>query len=256
METKISGKMKKKSTSFPKILAIIPARSGSKGIPNKNIRYFCGKPLIAHTVEQALSLKSDINRVIVSTNDPAIAKIALKYGAEVPFLRPDDLAKDNSNISDAIVYTLKKLESDEKYVPDYILLLQSTSPLRKKEDILKCIEMIQKLKCKSVITVCPTHQLLFHLGKDNKLKLVNKSELKKRSNRQQIANGFGINGFAYIMSRYDFIKEKRFLCTDTHAIVCDAWRSVDLDTPEDFILAELIYKNKIKISHQISVFMK
>ena len=123
-----------------KFLAIIPARSGSKGIKNKNIRPFCGKPLIYYAIKEAKNCKF-LDRIIVSTDSPKYAKIAEKYGAEVPFLRPAELSKDNSLIVDAVVDAVRKLKERENYYPDYIVLLQTTSPLRSSNDIRNCIKL-------------------------------------------------------------------------------------------------------------------
>ena len=109
-------------------LAIIPARGGSKRIPNKNIRNFCDKPLIAYTIEQALATPF-ITRVIVDTDSKEIAKIAKTYGAEVPFIRPSHFATDKASINDALRHLLSSLKKEEGYEPDYIVLLQTTSPL-------------------------------------------------------------------------------------------------------------------------------
>ena len=124
------------------VLAIIPARSGSKRIPNKNIKDFSGKPLIVHTIEHALAT-SYIDRVIVDTNSEEIAKIGRENGAEVPFIRPAELAQDASQVIDSIIYTLYKLKENDGYDPTYVLILQTTSPLRKVEDIDKCWDLIQ-----------------------------------------------------------------------------------------------------------------
>jgi CMP-N-acetylneuraminic acid synthetase len=112
----------------PKVLAIIPARGGSKGLPRKNIIDLCGKPLIAYSIETALKSKL-INRVIVSTEDEETAEISKSFGAEVPFLRPKELAGDRSNIVAAIDFTVNKLQSNE-YKPDAIVILYPTHPFR------------------------------------------------------------------------------------------------------------------------------
>ena len=117
-----------------KILAYIPARGGSKRIPNKNIRNFLGKPLIAYTIEQALKCNF-IDRVMVDTDSPQIARIARKFGADAPWLRPKELAQDKSKVIDAILYNLKRFKEEENYQPDYLMILQTTSPLREQKDI-------------------------------------------------------------------------------------------------------------------------
>ena len=123
------------------VLAIIPARGGSKSIPGKNIYPILGKPLLAYTIESAKKSKL-INRVIVSTDDPKIAEIAQKYGAEVPFTRPSKLAEDNTPDFPVFQHTLNWLEEKENYKPDIIVHLWATSPFRKDGDIDKAIEML------------------------------------------------------------------------------------------------------------------
>ena len=122
MNLKKHTKITSRFDSKPKILAYIPARAGSKRVPGKNIKRFAGKPLIAHAIEQALACKL-VDRVIVDTDSPVIARIARKYGAEIPFLRPASLARDRSNITDSILYTLNRLEKEQKYVHYWIELL-------------------------------------------------------------------------------------------------------------------------------------
>ena len=112
-----------------RILAIIPARGGSKGLPGKNMKEICGRPLVAWSIEQAKDFKH-IHRIVVSTDDDQIAKIANEYGAEVPFMRPVELANDTASTIDVIFDALNWLKRYENYQPEYILLLQPTSPLR------------------------------------------------------------------------------------------------------------------------------
>jgi len=240
-----------------KILAIIPARGGSKGIPNKNIRNFNGKPLIAYTIKQAQSLKKYIDRIIVSTESPSIAKVAKKYGAEIPFMRPPNMSKDNSDVMGAIFFTLTKLKKDENYKPDYVLILQTTSPLRKKEDIIRCIKKMENSEADSVITLCPTHSMLFHIDSQDNLIQVNKINLKKTPNRQAMPKGYKLNGcFAYLTKTDTIIKEKTVFPKKTKAVICDTWRSIDLDEPEDWALAEIVYKAQLQIKNIIKKIKK
>lgn len=126
-----------------KVLAIIPARGGSKSIPEKNIYPIMGKPLLAYTIEAAKKSKL-INRVIVSTDNDRIAKIAKKYGAEVPFMRPAELAEDNTPDLPVFQHALKWLEENENYKPDVVVHLWATSPFRKDGDIDKAIKLLTK----------------------------------------------------------------------------------------------------------------
>jgi len=232
------------------ILAIIPARAGSKRIPNKNIRNFLGQPLISYTIKQALGCKF-IDRVIVDTDSEKIAKIALTSGAEVPWLRPKRLAADKSKVIDSILWNLHELKKKEDYQPDYLMILQTTSPLREEKDIMDCWQMIQKTKASAVLTVCPTHPRLYHLGADNKLILINGTE-KKSSNMQAWRPGYVLNGcFVYIIKVKSLLKEKTVITKNTKAVICPRWRSVDLDTFEDWALAEVLYKNRKNIDNRI-----
>lgn len=236
-----------------KILAIIPARSGSKRIPNKNIRGFLGRPLIAYAIRQALSLKF-VDRVIVDTDSPKIAEIAKQYGAEVPWLRPAYLAKDTSRVEHSIIYTLKRLQKKEGYTPTHVMILQTTSPLREIQDIEACWQLMKSSNANTVLTICPTHPKLYHLRKNNDIFLVNGSE-KQSNNTQTWPPAYILNGcFVYIVKTPAFLKEKRIITKKTKAVVCPKWRSVDLDTPEEWVMAEMFYKNKNNIKKKIKNF--
>jgi CMP-N-acetylneuraminic acid synthetase len=137
-----------------KIVAVIPARGGSKGIPAKNIKKFCGKPLIVWTIESAL--KSKVDRVIVSTDNEEIKKIALKYGAEVPFIRPKELAIDSIGIEPTLIHTYEWLKNNENYGTDAIVLLMPTSPTRQYFHINEALEIFKKTKADSVVAVNET----------------------------------------------------------------------------------------------------
>lgn len=236
-----------------KILVYIPARGGSKRIKNKNIKNFLGRPLIAYAIEQALSL-SFVDRVIVDTDSPKIASIAKKYGAEVPWLRPAYLAADHSQAVDSLIYLLDRLKRQENYEPDYVLILQTTSPLRELEDIKKCWQLIHQSKADSVLTVCPTHPRLYNLSPTNDLLLVNNPK-KKSDNVQDWPAGFMLNGcFVYLVKTKVLLREKTDITKKTKAVICPKWRSIDLDTPEDWVLAELVYKNKKNLAHNMKKF--
>ncbi len=235
---------------MPKILAIIPARGGSKRIPNKNIKDFLGKPLLAYTIEQARKVDF-IDRVIVDTDSEEIAGIARKYGAEVPFLRPASLAQDNSKVADSIFHLLDKLKMQEGYEPDYIMILQTTSPLREEKDIENCWKLMQASNATTVLTVCPTHPRLYHLKENNDIVLVNGSE-SQSTNMQEWEPGYILNGcFVYIVNTKAFLEEKVIITKKTKAVVCPKWRSVDLDTAEEWVMAEILYKNKKTIESRI-----
>lgn len=237
----------------PRVLVIIPARRGSKRIPNKNIRLFAGKPLIAHTIKQALSLPF-VGRVVVDTDSAAIAKIARAHGADVPFLRPAHLAKDTSLVIDSIQHLLGKL-AHSGYKPDYLVLLQTTSPLREIVDINACWNLMQKGGATTVLTVAPTHPRLYHLDKEHFIKLVNGSE-RQSTNMQAWREAYLLNGcFVYIINVRALQKENRIITKKTKAIISPKWRSIDLDTPEEWVLAELVFKNKAAIAKRLKTFV-
>lgn len=237
------------------VLVIIPARSGSKRIPNKNIRKFLGKPLIAYTIKQALSLKF-AERVIVDTDSPKIAKIAKQYGAEVPWLRPAYLARDNSQVIYSILNVLKRLKKEENYIPTYVMILQTTSPLREIKDIEACWKMIKTTNATAVLTICSTSPKLYHLDQYHNIKLVNGSE-EQITNTGAQKPGYVLNGtFVDIVKTTSLLREKIINTKKTKAVVCPKWRSVDLDAPEDWVLAELLYKNKKTIASRIKKMLK
>src|SRR5208337_4643829 len=135
IKLKNSGKL----CNSKKVLALIPARGGSKGVPRKNIRPLLGKPLIAWTIEEAKKSRY-IDRIVVSTEDEEIAGVSAHYGAEVPFLRPEEMAKDESPTLDCVVHALNWMRDKENYIPDLLLLLEVTAPLKTFEDIDSAIE--------------------------------------------------------------------------------------------------------------------
>jgi|SRR3989344_1555273 len=236
-----------------KILAIIPARLGSKRIRNKNIRDFLGKPLIAYAILQAKKNRM-INRTIVDTDSPKIAEVARRYGAEVPYLRPKNLAGDKAQVVDAIIHLLKRLKNDEGYEPDYIIILQTTSPLREEKDIRDCWDLMRRTDATTVLTVAPTHPRLYYLDNEQNIILANKMTAKS-TNVQAWREAYLLNGcFVYIVKTSAFLKEKAVITKKTKAVICPKWRSVDLDTPEEWVMAEVLYKNKREIEKKIKKF--
>ncbi|OGF62481.1 hypothetical protein A2926_02010 [Candidatus Giovannonibacteria bacterium RIFCSPLOWO2_01_FULL_44_40] len=247
--------MKTRDTKKKELLAIIPARAGSTRVPNKNIRPFGGKPLIAYTILQARE-NPFIDRVIVDTDSPKIAAIAKKYGAEVPYLRPKRLATCSASVNDAILLLLQRLERDENYKPTHFILLQTTSPLREHGDIQACWDLMNSTDATTVLTIMQTNPRFYHLDSKQNIILVNRPKGGAFSpNTQDWRPGYVLNGcFVYIVKTPAFLKEKNVYTKNTKAVVCDRWRSVDIDYPEDFALAEYLYKNKSKLARRIQNF--
>lgn len=224
-----------------KVLGIITARSGSKGIKDKNIKEMNGKPLIAYTIEVAN--KSRIfNKVLVSTDSEKYADISRKYGAEVPFLRSEELSSDTATTNDVIMEVLEKLEKmGEKY--DSFIVLQPTSPLRTVEDLKGAYELYQNNKANSVVSVCEMeHSPLWSntLPKDNCMD----NFLKEGNNkiRQKLDKYYRINGAIYMCNVEYFKKYKNFYKEKSYAYIMSREHSIDIDEEIDFQIAEYLLK--------------
>lgn len=236
------------------ILAVIPARGGSKGITHKNIRLFNGRPLLSYAIKQARQSHS-INRIIVSTESRRIAAVARRYGADIPFLRPAALARDNSRVVDAVLDILKKLKQAEQYQPDILVLLQPTSPLRFPQDIEGAIELFLKRRAAGVVSVCRTEQLLFTKSLNQELRLVSSRQFLQSSNRQELPPTYKLDGsMVYVVSVKEFWRQKTFLPRPLFAYVIPRWRALDLDESEDFVVGALIHKNVRRIKAALRRF--
>ena len=227
--------------------AFIFARGGSKGIKDKNIKNFCGKPLIAWSIEMIKSLNS-IKKLIVSTDSKKIASIAKSYGAEVPFIRPKYLAKDNSSEWMAWRHALKFIKKKEGILPDAMLSVPTTAPLRRIEDLKKCIALYYKKKPDAVITITEARRNpwfnMVAKDKNNNFHLVNKSN-NKIFNRQQANNVYDMTTVAYVMKPEFVLKKDSIFCGTVKSIEIPASRSIDIDSQFDFNLAEILFKEKL-----------
>ena len=236
------------------ILGLIPARGGSKGLPRKNIKPLLGKPLIAWTIEQALASKY-LDRVVVSTDDKEIAEISKKYGAEIPFIRPKELAEDNAKGIDVVLHAIDWLmKNDRRKQYDLIMLLQPTSPLRKTEDIDKAIELLFLKEVKAIVSVCEVehHPLWANtLPKDRCMKNFIRQEIMDK-NRQELPLFYRLNGAIYL-AYCNYIKQcKSFIGKETFAYIMPKSRSADVDNKIDFELAEILKKlQDIKTNYEI-----
>jgi len=226
-----------------KIVAIIPARGGSKGIPRKNIRLLAGKPLIAYSIEAALNSKY-INRIIISTEDKEIADISRKYGAEV-IERPEGLAKDNSQTIDVVKHVLENLKKNESYTPDIIALLQPTSPLRTKEDIDNGIELFVNNKCGSVISVCEAiHPVYWTFIIEKYLKPIFSWKCFLNKRRQDLPKTYILNGAVYITSFDNLYKYNSFFNRKIIPYIMQFKNSIDIDEKVDFEFVEFLLRRE------------
>lgn len=227
------------------ILALIPARGGSKGLPGKNIRLLLGKPLISWSIGQSLRSRY-IDKVVVSTDSEKIASVARRYGAEVPFKRPKKLATDKAKSIDAVLHALDYMRKNgEDY--DILVLLQPTSPLRTAEDIDRAIRFLFTKRTETVVSVCEAnHPPLWSntLPPDlNMRKFIKSSIINK--NRQELARYYRLNGAIYVAWANYLKKYRTFFGKDTYAYIMDSDRSVDIDTIMDFTVAGAIMKQKM-----------
>ncbi|MDD4429004.1 MAG: acylneuraminate cytidylyltransferase family protein [Paludibacter sp.] len=225
-----------------RILAIIPARGGSKGIPHKNIIRLSGKPLIVYTIEAALA-SGRFDDVIVSTDDDQIAYIAIKYGASVPCLRPSYLAEDTSKTVDAVLYTLDCLKKAEK-IYDIVVLLQPTSPFRDANDISNAIDLFIDNDLESLVSVSPVseHPLLIR-QMDINLKLTKLLNFDSSVRRQDFPPYYIINGAIYI-NYMDDINSNTSFNDNLSGYLMDSEHSIDIDDPLDLLIAEVIISKK------------
>ncbi|SHM61119.1 cytidylyltransferase domain-containing protein [Gracilibacillus kekensis] len=218
------------------IVALIPARGGSKGIKKKNLVLLNNRPLIAHTIENAKS-SSFVDRVIVSTDDNEIAAAALEYGAEVPFIRPKSLADDHAKSIDVISHTIKEL--DEKM--DDMILLQPTSPLRTTKHIDEAIKQFYDENRTPLISVseAAVHPNIMKKLNDGKLVdyLENKPDVTRRQDFETI---YQINGAIYITTKEMVLNKNKIYDTMAIPYIMDKISSVDIDDIYDLYLAEIL----------------
>lgn len=222
-----------------RVLAIIPARGGSKGVYRKNIRFLDGKPLIAWTIEVARQSKY-IDRLILSSEDEEIIKIAKSYNCDVPFVRPRYLAQDTTPGIAPILHALEQLSGY-----DLIVLLQPTSPFRNVSDIDKSIEKLFEMQSPACVSVTETNlspQWMYKVDEKEKLKqLIKQDELIER--RQELPKTYILNGAVYV-AETEWLKEKQsFLTNQTIAFVMPKERSYDIDTEEDFLWCEYVCRS-------------
>lgn len=219
-----------------KVLALIPARGGSKGIKNKNIINLCGKPLISYTIDTAKSSKY-IDDIIVSTDNEKIAKVSRRYGAEVPFMRPDVLAQDKSKTIDAVIHALETLKSINRCY-DILVLLQPTQPLRTTEDIDNALEHFIKNNKESLVSVSEVNDhpiLIRSIDENNRLVpiLTQNSTIR----RQDMPKYYRVDGCIYI-NKIDEINNNTSFNDNICPFIIDKSHAVDIDEISDLILAK------------------
>lgn len=225
-----------------KNIAIIPARSGSKGLADKNIRPFCGKPLLAYSIEAALA-SNCFAEVYVSTDSGKYAEIAGQYGANTPFLRPAQLSGDTASTWEVIKDALQKYKALGKSF-DSVMVLQPTSPLRTAADIVKAYALFEENKADFVVSVCETeHSPLWAniLPADNSMQNFLSKELLDVA-RQDLPLYYRINGAIYLVGTDYLWKQPDLYAGRSFALKMETQRSADIDTEVDFLAAEFLYQ--------------
>lgn len=214
------------------VLAVIPARGGSKGVPRKNLADLAGKPLIAWTIEAARGSKF-IDRTILSSEDREIIDAARKLGCEVPFVRPADLATDEASGAETVAHAMSVVGDC-----NYVVLLQPTSPLREPEDIDRCIERCVTRNANSCISFAPLTkplEWLFHI--DGEMDPTPVFEVGSLGRRQDWNTAYHPNGAVYVAKASWFLERRSFYGPGMCAYLMPPERSLDIDTPYDFRLA-------------------
>jgi CMP-N,N'-diacetyllegionaminic acid synthase len=229
-----------------KFLAIIPARGGSKGIPNKNIMDICGKPLIAYTIEAGKKSKY-IDEIMVSTDSVTIKEVAVQYGAKIPFLRPELLSDDSAKSIDLVLHAIDFYMSNNTYF-DYVILLQPTSPLRTFAQIDEAIEKLMDSNGNSLVSVreADENPVLMRSIAGEKLKEVISFQ-GQNLRRQDLPTFYIFNGALYINSIDMLVNKKSFIDEDTIPYVMSKESSVDIDTKLDAKLVEFIIKENMHV---------
>ena len=222
-------------------IAIIPARSGSKGLKDKNIKPLNGKPLLSYTVQSALE-SGLFETVMVSTDSESYAEIATRCGAEVPFLRSEDLSSDHASSWDVVREVLSNYQKmGKKY--DMVALLQPTSPLRTKEDIIGAYNLLREKNANAVISVCenevPLEQCNF-LPPDRSL--VGFYDDRRYHPRQSRQTAYHVNGAVYLYRTEALQNQKTIYDAECYAYIMGRLASVDIDSADDFILCEALLK--------------
>ncbi len=218
-----------------RVLGVIPARGGSKGVPGKNIRQVGGKPLIAWTIESGQASKI-IDRVVLSSDDLEIISVAQKHNCDAPFVREPQLAEDTTPTIDVVLDALNRFPAYE-----WVVLLQPTSPLRTSQDIDRAIERCVSLNAPSCVSVCLAQESpywMFTLNQDAHLAplLPNQAVIR----RQDLPPVYSLNGAIYVANAEWLKRERKFLTLETVAYEMPVERSLDIDTESDFLQLKIL----------------
>ena len=228
-------------------LALIPARSGSKGIPRKSTAPVAGRPLIAWTIAAAQGA-SAVNRIVVSTDDPTIANVSRSFGAEAPFLRPAELARDDTPGTFPALHALRWLDAHEDCRPEFFMLLQPTSPLRTSADIDAAVATLHRRRADSVVSVTPVAHPPHWMKRivDGGRLTDYLTDLGTPACRQDLPAAYALNGAIYLIRREVFLARESWYSERTCAYVMPEERSLDVDSPWHLRIADLALRDQGK----------
>lgn len=224
----------------PSLLILVPARGGSKGLPGKNLKVLAGAPLLVWTA-RAIKASGVAGRAVLSTDDPAIAEAGRAEGLETPFLRPAELATDRAEMVDVVEHALAWMEAREGFRPRAIMLLQPTCPFRRPQRLRQALELLSLPATDGVIGVGRIERspsLLYREGPDGLLTPL--AQWEGVTMRQDVRPLFTPNGTLYLTTRESLRRHRRFFPPRLRALPTDPVEGIDIDTPEDWALAEAI----------------
>ncbi len=227
-------------TPPPDLLILVPARAGSKGLPGKNLRPLGGVPLLGWTA-RAIAASGVAARAVLTTEDPAIAEAGRSFGLETPFLRPAALARDDSEMVDVVDHAVAFMEERAGFAPAAVMLLQPTCPFRRPERISQALDLLARPGTEGVIGASRIERspsLLYREGEDGLLTPLGPWE--ERTRRQEVSATFTSNGTLYLVTREGLARHRRLFPPRLRALPTGAIESIDIDTPEDWALAEAV----------------
>jgi CMP-N,N'-diacetyllegionaminic acid synthase len=228
------------------VLAIIPARGGSKGLPGKNIRPICGKPLIAWSIEQSLS-STIIDRTIVSTDSAEIADVSKKYGADVPFVRPDDLSTDQASTMKVVEHAIQYIKNNDELEYDYIVLIEPTSPLRESDELDKMLRQLEEYSANfdSIISIgeVTEHPSIMKRKVGFQLEPFC-SDLVMETRRQDNTPAYFPYGVGYIVKVNVLLSEKTFYTKRCMYYEIKRYQNYEIDDFYDFVCVEAVMKTE------------
>lgn len=239
------------SPAAPRVLAVVPARGGSKGVPRKNLQLLGGRPLVTHAVATGLAVVR-VTRVVCSTDDPEIADVAREAGADVPFLRPPELAQDTSEDWPVFVHALKWLEEHEGWVPDLVVNLRPTSPMRTPRHVDDAIGLLLETGVDSVKAVCLARQhphKMWLRQVDGQIEPFLKTRFRLSRGpdvpRAELEDVYWQNGVVDVTRRSVIFEQGVMIGQRVAGLVTRPEDSIDIDTPLDLALAELLLAKRL-----------